>query len=133
MLYRSLRVSQCLTRFDEWTLRDGRSPHPTPLISTDGVENTRDVTDHLQLLLRKSGYHLHTTAEKEVVRLISASSHPLALDVTDLSSQRRRLATSLCLRQRRRRRDKELEGKSSSYQTATSSACVSFSLPSRLY
>lgn len=32
----------------------------------------RDVTDHLQLLLRKSGYHLHTTAEKEVVRMISA-------------------------------------------------------------
>jgi centractin len=30
----------------------------------------RDVTDHLQLLLRKAGYHLHTTAEKEVVRTI---------------------------------------------------------------
>lgn len=33
----------------------------------------RDVTEHLQLLLRKSGYHLHTSAEKEVVRMISAS------------------------------------------------------------
>ncbi|SGY31207.1 BQ5605_C002g01215 [Microbotryum silenes-dioicae] len=31
----------------------------------------RDVTEHLQLLLRKAGYHLHTTAEKEVVRMIS--------------------------------------------------------------
>lgn len=31
----------------------------------------RDVTEHLQLLLRKSGYHLHTSAEKEVVRMIS--------------------------------------------------------------
>jgi centractin len=30
----------------------------------------RDVTDHLQLLLRKAGHHLHTTAEKEVVRTI---------------------------------------------------------------
>jgi len=28
------------------------------------------VTDHLQLLLRKSGHHLHTTAEREVVRTI---------------------------------------------------------------
>lgn len=31
---------------------------------------SRDVTDHLQLLLRKSGHHLHTTAEREVVRTI---------------------------------------------------------------
>ncbi|KAJ3800809.1 actin-related protein [Lentinula aff. detonsa] len=30
----------------------------------------RDVTDHLQLLLRKSGHHLHTTAEREIVRSI---------------------------------------------------------------
>ncbi|KIM24045.1 hypothetical protein M408DRAFT_76487 [Serendipita vermifera MAFF 305830] len=30
----------------------------------------RDVTDHLQLLLRKSGHNLHTTAEREVVRTI---------------------------------------------------------------
>ena len=29
------------------------------------------MTDHLQLLLRKSGHHLHTTAEREVVRMIS--------------------------------------------------------------
>jgi centractin len=39
----------------------------------------RDVTEHLQLLLRKSGYHLHTSAEKEVVRMISKAqtySHP---------------------------------------------------------
>lgn len=28
----------------------------------------RDVTDHLQLLLRKAGFHFNTTAEKEVVR-----------------------------------------------------------------
>jgi len=30
----------------------------------------RDVTEYLQLLLRKSGYNFHTTAEKEVVRII---------------------------------------------------------------
>ena len=38
------------------------------------VRGYRDVTDHLQLLLRKAGYHLHTTAEKEVVRMISEST-----------------------------------------------------------
>jgi centractin len=30
----------------------------------------RDVTDQLQILLRKSGHNLHTTAEREVVRTI---------------------------------------------------------------
>lgn len=30
----------------------------------------RDVTEYLQLLLRKAGYNFHTTAEKEVVRII---------------------------------------------------------------
>lgn len=29
-----------------------------------------DITDNLQLLLRKSGHYLHTSAEKEVVRTI---------------------------------------------------------------
>ncbi|KAJ9107235.1 hypothetical protein QFC20_003770 [Naganishia adeliensis] len=29
-----------------------------------------DVTDYLQLLLRKSGHHLHTSAEREIVRTI---------------------------------------------------------------
>lgn len=45
-------------------------PHAIRRIDVAG----RDVTDHLQLLLRKSGYHLHTTAEKEVVRMISKFS-----------------------------------------------------------
>jgi centractin len=31
---------------------------------------SRDVTDYLQLLLRKSGHHLHTSAEREIVRTI---------------------------------------------------------------
>jgi len=41
-------------------------PHAVRRIDMAG----RDVTDHLQLLLRKSGHNLHTTAEKEVVRTI---------------------------------------------------------------
>jgi hypothetical protein len=41
---------------------------------------SRDVTDHLQLLLRKSGYYLHTSAEKEVVRTIKEKTCYLALN-----------------------------------------------------
>ena len=40
----------------------------------------RDVTDHLQLLLRKSGHHLHTTAEREVVRIIKEKCCYVALN-----------------------------------------------------
>lgn len=40
----------------------------------------RDVTDHLQLLLRKAGHHLHTTAEFEVVRTIKEKSCYIALN-----------------------------------------------------
>ncbi|KAJ7293592.1 actin-related protein [Mycena rebaudengoi] len=36
-------------------------PHAIRRVDVAG----RDVTDHLQLLLRKSGHHLHTTAERE--------------------------------------------------------------------
>ena len=39
-----------------------------------------DITDHLQLLLRKSGYYLHTSAEKEVVRIIKEKTCYLALN-----------------------------------------------------
>jgi centractin len=38
------------------------------------------VTDHLQLLLRKSGHYLHTSAEKEVVRTIKEKTCYLALN-----------------------------------------------------
>jgi len=41
-------------------------PHAIRRIDIAG----RDVTDHLQLLLRKAGHNLYTTAEKEVVRTI---------------------------------------------------------------
>jgi len=40
----------------------------------------RDVTEHLQLLLRKAGYHFHTTAEKEVVRIIKEKTCYVALN-----------------------------------------------------
>ena len=40
----------------------------------------RDVTEHLQTLLRKSGYVFHTSAEKEVVRLIKESVSYVAHD-----------------------------------------------------
>lgn len=42
----------------------------------------RDVTDYLQLLLRKSGYYLHTSAEKEVVRTIKEKTCYLAMNAT---------------------------------------------------
>lgn len=38
------------------------------------------MTEHLQLLLRKSGYHLHTTAEGEVVRAIKEKNCYVALN-----------------------------------------------------
>jgi centractin len=40
----------------------------------------RDVTEYLQTLLRKSGYVFHTSAEKEVVRLIKESVTYIARD-----------------------------------------------------
>lgn len=40
----------------------------------------RDVTEHLQVLLRKSGAVFHTSAEKEVVRIIKEKTCFVALD-----------------------------------------------------
>lgn len=40
----------------------------------------RDVTEHMQMLLRKSGAVFHTSAEKEVVRLIKEKTSYIALD-----------------------------------------------------
>ncbi len=40
----------------------------------------RDVTEYLQLLLRKSGYVFHTSAEKEVVRMIKEKVSYVAAD-----------------------------------------------------
>jgi centractin len=40
----------------------------------------RDVTEYMQLLLRKSGYIFHTSAEKEVVRMIKEKTSYVAAD-----------------------------------------------------
>ncbi len=40
----------------------------------------RDVTEHMQMLLRKSGYIFHTSAEKEVVRMIKEKVSYVAAD-----------------------------------------------------
>ncbi|RMZ82158.1 hypothetical protein DV738_g1837, partial [Chaetothyriales sp. CBS 135597] len=40
----------------------------------------RDVTENLQLLLRKSGHVFHTSAEKEIVRLMKEKTSYVALD-----------------------------------------------------
>ena len=40
----------------------------------------RDVTEYMQLLLRKSGYVFHTSAEKEVVRMMKEKVGFVALD-----------------------------------------------------
>lgn len=51
-------------------------PHAVRRVDVAG----RDVTEHLQLLLRKSGYHLHTSAEKEVVRMTKEKACYVALN-----------------------------------------------------
>jgi len=51
-------------------------PHAIRRIDIAG----RDVTEYLQLLLRKGGYNFHTTAEKEVVRLIKEKTCYVALN-----------------------------------------------------
>lgn len=51
-------------------------PHAIRRVDVAG----RDVTEHLQLLLRKAGHHLHTTAEREVVRSIKEKNCYIALN-----------------------------------------------------
>ena len=46
------------------------------------VYNYSDVTEYLQLLLRRSGYNFHTTAEKEVVRVIKEKTCYVAINPT---------------------------------------------------
>jgi centractin len=66
---------------------DGVS-HAVPVFQGFTVPNSirridvagRDVTEHLQTLLRKSGYAFHTSAEKEVVRLIKEATSYVAKD-----------------------------------------------------
>lgn len=66
---------------------DGVS-HAVPVYEGFAVPNSirridvagRDVTEQLQLLLRKNGYVLHTSAEKEVVRMIKEKACYVSLD-----------------------------------------------------
>ncbi|TLS30621.1 hypothetical protein PpBr36_03108 [Pyricularia pennisetigena] len=66
---------------------DGVS-HAVPVYEGFAITNSiqridvagRDVTEHLQTLLRKSGYVFHTSAEKEVVRLIKEATSYVAHD-----------------------------------------------------
>ncbi|KAG0335389.1 Actin-2 [Podila humilis] len=50
-------------------------PHAIQRVDIAG----RDVTEHLQLLLRKAGYHFHTSSEKEIVRIIKEKTCYLPL------------------------------------------------------
>lgn len=54
-------------------------PHAIRRIDVAG----RDVTEHLQYLLRRSGYYLHTSAEKEIVRAIKEKCCQLAVPGQD--------------------------------------------------
>ncbi|KAF2138556.1 uncharacterized protein K452DRAFT_301090 [Aplosporella prunicola CBS 121167] len=66
---------------------DGVS-HAVPVYEGFAIPNSirridvagRDVTEHLQTLLRKSGYVFHTSAEKEVVRAIKEKHSYVCLD-----------------------------------------------------
>lgn len=61
--------------------------HAVPVFEGFAIQNAirrvdlagRDVTDQLQLLLRKSGHNFSTSAEKEVVRMIKEKSCYIAL------------------------------------------------------
>jgi len=53
-------------------------PHSIMRIDLAG----RDITEYLQLLLRKSGHNFYTSSEKEVVRTIKESSCYIAFDPT---------------------------------------------------
>ena len=77
MRYRSLKVSPCLTPSVESISQEGKIILFFRFLYS---RCRRDVTDHLQLLLRKSGNHLHTTAEREVVRTIKEKCCYIALN-----------------------------------------------------
>lgn len=45
------------------------------------IDKIRDVTEYLQSLLRRSGHHFFTSAEKEVVRIIKEKTCFLSLNL----------------------------------------------------
>lgn len=66
---------------------DGVS-HAVPVYEGFAIPNSiqridvagRDVTEYMQTLLRKSGYVFHTSAEKEIVRMMKEKTTYLPLD-----------------------------------------------------
>ena len=81
MLYRCSKGFQCPMLSEESILLEGATNQSQALVSQNANNRAhRDVTDHLQLLLRKAGHHLHTTAELEVVRTIKERSCYIALN-----------------------------------------------------
>lgn len=66
-------------------------PHAIRRIDVAG----RDVTEHLQLLLRRSGYYLHTSAEKEIVRAIKEKCCQVTLPDHDGNEARRSMEFTL--------------------------------------
>ena len=55
----------------------------------------RDVTEHMQLLFRKSGYVFHTSAEKEVVRMIKEKTGFVSADFKKEEREWSRVGASL--------------------------------------
>lgn len=93
MQCQSLKDSQCHMPYDVQIQQEGESQMPffrsnatSPLYLIPQSSclrpllMRRDVTDHLQLLLRKAGHYLHTSAEKEVVRTIKEKTCYLAMN-----------------------------------------------------
>ena len=66
---------------------DGVS-HAVPVYEGFAIPNSirridvagRDITEYMQTLLRKSGYVFHTSAEKEIVRMIKEKTSYIPLD-----------------------------------------------------
>lgn len=67
---RSTRASRCRMRSVESTSQDGTLALLLSRSTRSLTQFCRDVTHHLQLLLRKSGSNLSTSAEMETVRTI---------------------------------------------------------------
>jgi len=64
-------VTHCVPIFEGFAL-----PHAIQRIDLAG----RDVTEHLQMLLRKAGYYFYTSSEKEIVRSIKETACYVAFD-----------------------------------------------------